>query len=82
MGFRTVALSRGTSKKEFATKLGAHDYIDTEAHSAAEELQKLGGASMIVVTAPNPEIITSLLEGLAPGGTLRKIIILSCSNEF
>lgn len=32
MGFRTVALSRGTSKKDFATKLGATDYIDTEAH--------------------------------------------------
>ena len=38
MGFRTVALSRGTSKKDFAMKLGATDYIDTAAHDAAEEL--------------------------------------------
>ena len=72
MGFRTVALSRGTSKKDFATKLGATDYIDTEAKSAAEELQKMGGADMIVVTAPNPDIISPLLDGLAPTGTLRK----------
>lgn len=71
MGFRTVALSRGTAKKDFATKLGATDYIDTEAHSAAEELKKMGGADMIVVTAPNPDIISPLLDGLAPGGTLR-----------
>lgn len=70
MGFRTVALSRGTAKKDFAMKLGATDYIDTQAHNVGEELQKLGGAAMIAVTAPNPEVITPLLEGLAPGGTL------------
>ena len=70
MGFRTVALSRGTAKKDFAMKLGATDYIDTEAHSAAEELQKMGGASIIVVTAPNPDIISPLLDGLQPTGTL------------
>ena len=70
MGFRTVALSRGTSKKDFAFKLGATDYIDTEANNAAEELQKLGGADCIAVTAPNPDVITPLLEGLAPAGTL------------
>lgn len=72
LGFRTVALSRGTSKKDFATKLGATDYIDTEAHSAAEELQKIGGADLIVVTAPNADIIAPLLDGLAPAGTLCK----------
>lgn len=70
MGFRTVALSRGTSKKDFALKLGATDYIDTQAHDVAEELQKMGGAAMIAVTAPNPDIITPLLGGLAPAGTL------------
>lgn len=76
MGFRTVALSRGTAKKDFAEKLGATDYIDTEAKNAAEELQKMGGADMIVVTAPNPDIISPLLDGLAPTGTLRKSPIM------
>lgn len=70
MGYRTVALSRGQSKKDFAMKLGAHDYIDTSATSAAEGLQKLGGAALIVVTAPNPDIISGLLGGLAARGTL------------
>lgn len=70
MGFRTVALSRGTSKKDFAMQLGATDYIDTEAHDAGEELQKLGGAAMVVVTAPNPDAMSPLINGLAPRGTL------------
>lgn len=70
MGFRTVALSRGQDKKDFALKLGAHEYIDTSATSAAEGLQKLGGASLIVITAPNPDVISGLLGGLAPRGTL------------
>ena len=70
MGFRTVALSRGTSKRDFALQLGATDYIDTSASDTATELQKLGGAAMIVVTAPNPDAISPLLGGLAPRGTL------------
>jgi D-arabinose 1-dehydrogenase-like Zn-dependent alcohol dehydrogenase len=70
MGFRTVALSRGEDKRKFAMDLGAHDYIDTAAGDVAEELQKLGGAALIVVTAPNPKAITPLIGGLAPRGTL------------
>src|ERR1700761_913605 len=70
MGFRVAALSRGTSKKDFAMQLGATDYIDTQASNVGEELQKLGGAAMVCVTAPNPEVFGPLLEGLAPAGTL------------
>ena len=70
MGYRTVALSRGQEKKSFATDLGAHEYIDTAAGNVAEELQKLGGAALVVVTAPNPSVITPLIGGLAPRGTL------------
>lgn len=72
MGYRTVALSRGTDKKDFATKLGANDYIDTEKENTAEALQKMGGADLIVVTAPNPEVLPPLINGLAPTGTLRE----------
>ncbi|KAK5122059.1 hypothetical protein LTR85_004305 [Meristemomyces frigidus] len=70
MGFRTVALSRGTEKKNFAMKLGAHDYIDIEANDVGTELQKLGGAALIIVTAPNPAVISPLLGGLATQGKL------------
>lgn len=70
MGFRTVALSRGEDKRAFAMDLGAHDYIDTAAGDVAEQLQKLGGAALIIVTAPNPKAIEPLIKGLAPRGTL------------
>lgn len=70
MGYRTVALSRGEGKKDFAMSLGATDYINTAKDDVGKQLQELGGAALIVVTAPNPEVISPLLEGLAPRGTL------------
>lgn len=74
MGYRTVALSRGTDKKDFAMKLGASDYIDTSAQDAAEALQKMGGAALIVATAPNPEHISPLVGGCK---ALGKLLILA-----
>jgi D-arabinose 1-dehydrogenase-like Zn-dependent alcohol dehydrogenase len=74
MGYRTVALSRGSDKKEFAMQLGATDYVDTKEEDAAEALQKIGGASLIVVTAPNPEVMGPLVGGLGVGG---KLLILA-----
>lgn len=70
MGYRTVALSRGEEKKEFAFKLGANDYIDTNKEDAAAALQKMGGAGLIVVTAPNKDVMAPLLHGCAPLGKL------------
>ena len=70
MGFRTVALNRGTDKRELAAKLGADDYIDTSAQSAAEALQKLGGARVALATAPDAKSISSLVGGLGPDGQL------------
>lgn len=74
MGYRTVALSSSDSKKDFAFQLGANDYIDTSKESAAEGLQKMGGASLIIVTAPNPKIMGPLINGLGPVG---KLLILA-----
>ncbi|KAF1835537.1 alcohol dehydrogenase [Decorospora gaudefroyi] len=74
MGYRTVALSTSSSKKDFAFQLGATDYIDTSQESAAEGLQKMGGAALVVVTAPNPEVMGPLVNGLAPFG---KLLILA-----
>ncbi|KAF1945973.1 alcohol dehydrogenase [Clathrospora elynae] len=74
MGYRTVALSTSSSKKDFAFQLGATDYIDTSSESAAAGLQKMGGAALIVVTAPNPDIMGPLVDGLAPCG---KLLILA-----
>lgn len=75
MGYTTVALSSGSDKKEFAMKLGAHDYIDTSQEDAAGALQKrFGGADLIVTTAPNPNAISPLVGGLAGKG---KLVILA-----
>lgn len=52
MGFKTVAISRGVDKKELAEKLGANIFIATENVDVGEELKKLGGAKVILVTAP------------------------------
>jgi alcohol dehydrogenase/propanol-preferring alcohol dehydrogenase len=70
MGFETVALGRGKDKEALARKLGAHHYIDSGSSDAAAELQKLGGARVILATAPNAKAISPLIEGLAVDGTL------------
>jgi len=70
MGFRTVAISRGADKEELARQLGAHEYVDTEKVPLGEGMKKLGGADVILATAPNAEAITAALDGLKSRGTL------------
>jgi alcohol dehydrogenase/propanol-preferring alcohol dehydrogenase len=70
MGFHTVAIGRGGDKQALAKKLGAHTYIDTSAGSPSEALQKLGGAQVILATAPDSKSISALVDGLGPRGTL------------
>src|SRR5256712_11416420 len=70
MGFETVAINRGNDKEPLARQLGAHHYIDATAQDVVTELQKLGGASLILATAPNAQAISALVEGLAPSGKL------------
>ena len=70
MGFQTVAINRGNDKESLARKLGAHHYIDATATDVVAELQKLGGASVILATAPNAQAISALVDGLGPSGKL------------
>lgn len=70
MGYRPVALSSGPEKEELARSLGAEAYFDSSKVSHVEELQKLGGAKVIVCTANAPEIHPKLIPGLAVDGTL------------
>jgi D-arabinose 1-dehydrogenase-like Zn-dependent alcohol dehydrogenase len=70
MGFETVAINRGNDKESLARQLGAHHYIDAIAQDAMTELQKLGGARVILATAPNAQAIAALIDGLSPSGTL------------
>ena len=70
MGFRTVAVGRGSDKQPLAKKLGAHEYIDTNVGPPAEALQKLGGARVILATAPDSKSISALVDGLTGNGKL------------
>jgi D-arabinose 1-dehydrogenase-like Zn-dependent alcohol dehydrogenase len=69
-GYRVAAVGRGPGNAALAKKLGAHIYIDSVATNAAEELQKLGGARVILTTAPNSKAMSSLFDGLGPNGSL------------
>src|SRR5689334_543728 len=57
-GYRVAAIGRGPENAALAKKLGAHVYIDSKATNAAEELQKLGGASVILATAPDSKAMS------------------------
>jgi len=72
-GYRTVGIGRGPENGTLAKKLGAVAYIDSKAANAAEELQKLGGAKVIMATAPNSKAMSELVDGLKPGGELLTI---------
>src|SRR5437763_1622178 len=78
MGFKTVALGRGKDKGPLAKKLGAHQYIDTDAADPVAELQKLGGARVILATAPSAKAISALVDGLSPSGNL---LVPAAPNE-
>lgn len=70
MGMRTVAISTSNDKKELAKELGAHHFINTDEQNAAKELKNLGGAKLILATAPYSKAITSVIGGLGVDGKL------------
>jgi len=72
-GYRVAAVGRGPENAALAKKLGAAVYIDSRATMAAEELQKLGGARVILATAPNAKAMSELIDGLGPNGRLMVI---------
>jgi alcohol dehydrogenase len=68
-GFNTVAIGRGADKEALARKLGAAQYIDNGVQDPAAELQKLGGAKVILATVTSSDAMKSAIGGLAPTGT-------------
>jgi D-arabinose 1-dehydrogenase-like Zn-dependent alcohol dehydrogenase len=69
-GYKVAAIGRGQEDAALAKKLGASVYIDSKATNAAEELQKLGGAKVILATAPSSKAMSELINGLGPNGKL------------
>jgi D-arabinose 1-dehydrogenase-like Zn-dependent alcohol dehydrogenase len=79
MGFNTVAIGRaGGKEEELAKNLGASQYINNRSQNAVEELNKLGGAKVILATVPSGKAMTEIFEGLAVNG---KLVIIGASDE-
>jgi len=77
-GYKTVAIGRGPDNAMLAKKLGSNLYIDSQSTNAAEELQKLGGARVIMATAPSSKAMSALIDGLGPNG---KLIVVGASFD-
>ena len=78
MGFETVAIARGTDKRDQALSLGAHHYVDSTATDVAGALQELGGASTILATVTAPDAMSAAVGGLRPRGTM---MVIGVSGE-
>ncbi|MGD1094655.1 MAG: alcohol dehydrogenase [Bryobacteraceae bacterium] len=72
-GYKVAAIGRGSENAALAKKLGASVYIDSKSTNAAEELQKLGGAQVVLATAPSSKAMSELIDGLGPNGKLMVI---------
>ncbi len=77
-GYKVAAIGRGPENATLAKKLGAHVYIDSQATNAAQELQKLGGAKVIIATAPSGKAMSELIDGLGPNG---KLMVIGASMD-
>ena len=78
MGFRTVAIARGSEKGKLAKELGAKSYIDGQTEDPAAALQRMGGAKVILATAASSRSMGPLIAGLAPRG---RLIVVGASPE-
>ena len=78
MGFRPIAIGRGKEKEALAIKLGADHYLDEATVNVADELTKMGGAAVILATAPNSKAMSDLVEGLGVSG---KLLVVGASPD-
>jgi len=78
MGFRTFAIGRGKDKEALARKLGAVQYVDSAAGDPAVELQKFGGARVILATAPDSKSMSAVVNGLSNNG---KLVVVGASFD-
>jgi D-arabinose 1-dehydrogenase-like Zn-dependent alcohol dehydrogenase len=77
-GYKVAAIGRGSENASLAKKLGANVYIDSQSTNAAEALQKMGGAQVILATAPDSKAMSALIDGLGPNG---KFMVIGASFD-
>ena len=78
MGCEVAALSTSADKADLARDLGASHFIDAGSEDAAEALQALGGADLLLATAPNSAAITDVVGGLGRDG---RLVIVAATGE-
>jgi len=78
MGFKTIAIGRGKDEEELVKNLGAMQYIDSRSQNVVEELNKLGGAKVILGTVPSAKAMSGVLSGLAVNG---RLVVIGASDE-
>jgi alcohol dehydrogenase, propanol-preferring len=78
MGYRVAAISTSDSKKELAERLGADYYIDASKDPASKQLKELGGAKLILATAPNAKSMADLVNGLTTSG---KVLVVGADAD-
>ncbi len=67
-GFETVAVSTSPEKEAAARGFGADHFVDASSEDPGEALQKLGGADVVLATAPSADAITGIVAGLGTDG--------------
>jgi D-arabinose 1-dehydrogenase-like Zn-dependent alcohol dehydrogenase len=77
-GYKVAAIGQGAENAALAKKLGANVYIDSKSTNAAEALQKLGGAQVILATAPSSKAMSALVDGLGPNG---KLVVIGATTD-
>jgi D-arabinose 1-dehydrogenase-like Zn-dependent alcohol dehydrogenase len=77
-GYRVAAIGRGSGNARLAIQLGATVYIDSNATNAATELERMGGAQVILTTAPSSKAMSAVIDGLGPNG---KLIVLGATFD-
>jgi len=77
-GYKVAAIGRRPESALLAKKLGASAYIDSQSTNAVEELQKLGGARIILATSPSSKAMSELIDGLGPNG---KLIVIGLTSD-
>src|SRR4029077_13300433 len=77
-GYKVAAVGRGAESAALAKKLGASVYIDNKVTNVAETLQKLGGARVILATAPSSKSMSEVIDGLGPNG---KLVVVGAAME-
>ena len=82
MGYRTIAVSKSSSKRELCLSLGADHFIDASSQDGVTGLLQLGGADVVLSTVPDGTAALRMLDGLAYGGKLLAISLPMVTVPF